>query len=397
MLFQNIFNNVSSTLNTDPSSATDVLQMDNQKSVDNSTLQSALSEYVSSKYSQCNVNKLYEAMNLAQSNKSQGYSYVHGYNYAQSNSSYASGYSNSFAGSYTSASNQPISQHMVDSSMEGTLYGIMEVKKLMFNIIVLPNGTAISVPFEETQYEFYIKTPVNLKKSLIYKIRPYVKERIMIEKKEVQVGYCAVLCMECIDHESELPLEFTYTANQTIPFKITNARQTLNDDTYRFYLDDIEIAFLHDSQEEAYMNFDISKVMYLFDKNDVFLDKYSDEYGKYNKRIAKRFSTANESNETIYRGTCVGDNEVDGRQFLSIDFYNPAIQQNQIKNISYKINAGNMGEDIVVNSAPIIYRNYIFKGRSVELLYGEALKGKDYYRLLCVGGEVLAIDRITDA
>ena len=349
-------------------------------------------EDTAQKYAQC-IDEIYKTYKTYQVHQSA--SYATGYSSAQNaQSSYAQGYSSySYQNAYTNASNQPLQQHMVDSSLEGTLYGIMRVKKLMFNVVILPDKTPVSVPYEDIQYEFYVKTPVNMQKSLIYKIRPYVKERIMVEKKENTVGYCAVLVMESVDSESELPDEFTYTPNQTVPFKVSNARRSLNDDTFRFYIDDIDVGMLHDSQEDAYMNLNLLPVMYLFNEKKTEINKYEEEYEKHLRRIAKRLNKISYPAEP-FSGVCIGCAKINARQYITVEYRSPTKSSKRYKNISFVDNSGEIGKYILVDDSAITYKYDNFNGLNVKLFYGESLREKDYYLILSIGGEVRAIDKI---
>ena len=309
--------------------------------------------------------------------------------YAVGNNSSANASSSAFG--YTSAQNQPITQHFVDSSLEGTLFGIMRIEKMQKHIYELPNGDFIECPYKDIQHVFYMRSPVNFKKDVMFKIRPVVHDRLLYSPNK-QIGYSASLVMECIDTIDEIPSDenFTYAPIDEVEFKITNARQSLNDNTYRFFINGIEIASLFDDQEAAYIDFDLSPVLHFFNYNNITVNHYTAEYNKYVAKMEKKYGIG-VCGCYLKDATCIG-NWSNTKEFLKVELYSNYKPTGQFYEVSYY--KDKVPQDISVSSLirePANF-NTNYKNRPVIITSGESLLHKKHYTILVVGGEVIAFD-----
>ena len=303
---------------------------------------------------------------------------------------------NSYTNAFTTASNGHNSpnQHLVDSNLEGSLLGIMEVETMQHHIYRIRNKDFVSFPFKDVQYEFYVEVPISFGKKLYYKFRPYVRERIVkdSEFKTKNVGFSSALIMETIDTVDELPFPEDYTYSPLYPttFKITNMRQSLGDNTYHFYLNDIEVAELFDDEENAFVNSDFSMVLQLFDHHNTKIDKYTKEFEKLSNKILKKFG------EDVYRlsevpnGICVGDwVENSQRQVIAFRDYADGMPTGEMRYVTINNNEDwdNIYIEKIYNSKTSdgVYDNQILK-----LVKGLNQDNNALYYALFIGGDIRA-------
>ena len=343
-----------------------------------------------------NVNKkinTIEALHL--STPSNSFAIGYSSNANGSNYSSATGYSSAF----TNANQQPINQHFVDSALEGTIYGFSEVKRLAIRYYTMPNGEIVSVPFETIDYAFYIKSPVDFKKNCYFKITPMVREQLDFSNKENKIGYTGALSINCIDSENDIPSdeEFTYSAiNDNLSFKITNARNSLNDDTYRFSINGIEFLSLFDDRFNGFLEFNLDLILHFFDKHDYFEDKYKSEIQKHINKIKKKYNIDISDSLLIKNSICSESWSDNGKEYLNVCVYKNYKPTNIFHNVVFKSN-GNDGHSIFVNENNRVQNNSLknkYKNLQVILTNGEGFKDKTFYKILIVGGEIVAYDKM---
>lgn len=311
----------------------------------------------------------------------------------QNASNSTSNVSRSISNSYTDAvkaatqSSNGVSQHMTDSKLEGSLIGIMEIEVLHHHICEMPNGKYAMFPFKDTIYEYFVELPAAFGRKDYYRFRPYVIERLNnnYEEKCKEIGYYSCLSMQKIDTADELPSEdeFSLVPIDPIPFKISNMRHSLNDNVYRFFLYDIEVAFLVDDENDAYCNTNLSHVLHLFDETGIVKDEYSKEEEHQMHKIAKKFGTEASILPEIHNGICVSDCTDGDIRYFEVK------QKRSAGNAIFIASNAQLHKNLIVSkpaSTPIREDN--FKNQTVELLKGISMDGKTLYHTLFVGGDI---------
>ena len=310
----------------------------------------------------------------------------------QNASNNTSNVNRSISNSYTDAvkaatkSSSGVNQHMIDSKLEGVLIGIMEIEVLHHHIYEMPNGKYALFPFKDTVYEYFVELPAAFGRKDYYRFRPYVIERLNhnYEEKCKEVGYASCLAMQKIDTVDELPDEdeFSFVPINPIPFKISNMRHSMDDNVYRFFLYDIEVAFLVDDENNAYCNTNLSSVLHLFNKTGLVKDEYSKEANNQMHKTVKKFGEEMLNSPEVLNGICIADYIEDGIQYFEV----------QTKR--------NNGETICIAHDPKSRKSYIvpaksscisedkFKNQIFELLKGTSMDGKTLYHTMFIGGDI---------
>jgi len=314
--------------------------------------------------------------------------------YHSNPSNYTPSRVNSYTNAFSAASNSnSINQHLIDSKLEGTLLGIMEVETLQYHIHMMPDGTFASFPFKDVQYEYYMEVPVRFGKKIYYKIKPYVRERIIhnYETKKKDIGFASILPMESIDSVDDIPdaEEFTYAPINTLPFKITNMRQSLNDNTYRFFIYDTEIAELYDDEEEAFVNSDLSMVLQFFNHNNIRVDKFTKEFEKQRKKFVKKFGEDVDGVCEVFKGICTSD-WIDSKGYEVLEIKDTENNTTEPFYITFGKNKILFNNKLVPQPSLDNYSN-----QNIKLLLGVSNDNNTLYYALFVGGNIETFEKFT--
>jgi hypothetical protein len=166
-------------------------------------------------------------------------------------------------------------------------------------------------------------------------------------------------------------------------------RQSLNDNTYRFFIYDTEIAELYDDEEDAFANSDLSMVLQFFNHNNVRVDKFTKEFEKQRKKFVKKFGEDVDGVCEVFKGICTSD-WIDSKGYEVLEIKDIENNTAEPFYITFSKNKILFNNKLVPQPSLDNYSN-----QNIKLLLGASNDNNTLYYALFVGGNIETFEKFT--